>query len=213
MDKQSPAPARQPEILLASASPRRQELLRQIGVGFRLISHDVEEIRLPGETPPDFVRRLAREKAVSGLTRAPADQRPVVLGADTAVVCEGKILGKPVDRDDALAMLRLLSGRRHLVHSAVAVVSGESRSVALSTTEVEFRELTAAELEAYWASGEPVDKAGAYAIQGLAAVFVKNLHGSYSGVMGLPLFETAVLLEQHGIACWQPGADKVGNEQ
>jgi septum formation protein len=201
------------EILLASASPRRQALLRQIGVPFQLVSHDVEEVRLENESPETFVRRLAREKALSGLARSPADRSSVVLGADTVVVCAGRILGKPRDKADALQMLTLLSGRRHLVHSAVALASRDDQAQALSSTDVEFRELQPAELEAYWASGEPADKAGAYAIQGLAAIFVKNLRGSYSGVMGLPVFETAGLLQRFGIPCWQPISDADGLEQ
>lgn len=200
-------------ILLASASPRRQALLQQIGVPFQVVSHQVEEILQDNEAPEAYVRRLAMEKAQSGLDHQPADSRPVVLGADTAVICENRVLGKPSDRDDALRMLRLLSGRRHLVHSAVALVSRDSRKVALSTTEVEFRSLESEEMEAYWDSGEPQDKAGAYGIQGLGAVFVRSLSGSYSGVMGLPLFETAQLLNSFAIPCWQPPRQGWGGQQ
>ncbi len=192
-----------PGILLASASPRRRELLQQIGVPFQVVHHTVEEFQLEMETPADFVRRLALEKARSGLVQQPADTGHIVLGADTVVVCGNQILGKPIDRNDALRMLSLLSGRQHLVHSAVALASRERHQLALSTTKVEFRVLEREELEAYWRSGEPRDKAGAYAVQGLAAVFVRSLHGSFSGVMGLPLFETAQMLESFGVPRWQ----------
>jgi len=195
-------------ILLASASPRRRELLQQIGVPFQVVNHHVEEQLLAGEKPQDFVCRLALEKAQSALDHLPADQDRVVLGADTAVVCEQTILGKPTDRADAMRMLTLLSGRRHRVYSSVALVSRQQREVALSTTEVEFRPLSSEEIEAYWLSGEPQDKAGAYAIQGQAAVFVSSLNGSYSGVMGLPLFETARLLGKFGMRCWQPSVQQ-----
>ena len=200
-------------ILLASASPRRQELLRQIGVPFQVVNHRVQEEVLPGESPAEFVCRLALEKAQSVLDHTPADRQPVVLGADTAVVSGSSILGKPADRADALRMLRLLSGSRHQVYSAVALVSRAAREVALSTTEVEFRPLDDAELEAYWRSGEPRGKAGAYAIQGLAAGFIKNLKGSYSGVMGLPLYETAQLLSAFGVSCWQPPRGQSESQQ
>jgi len=190
-------------ILLASASPRRQELLRQIGVSFQTVRHRiVEEVRA-GETPGGYVSRMALEKARSVLDHLPADQDRVVLGADTAVVCEQTILGKPADRDDALRMLGLLSGRSHRVFSAVALVSRQQQELALSETLVTFRSLTRDEMETYWRSSEPLDKAGAYAIQGLAAVFVSRLQGSYSGVMGLPLHETAQLLDKFGVPRWQ----------
>ena len=213
MDSTSQISRDRAAIVLASASPRRQELLQQIGVPFQVVGHQVEEELLAGELPQDFVTRLALEKAQSALDHLPADQDKVVLGADTAVVCEQTILGKPADQADALRMLKLLSGRRHLVYSSVALVSRQQREVALSATEVEFRSLASAELEAYWHSGEPRDKAGAYAIQGLAAVFVSGLKGSYSGVMGLPLFETAQLLSRFGIQCWQPPFRQTGIEQ
>jgi len=200
-------------ILLASASPRRQELLQQIGVPFQVVSHHIEEELQADESPQEFVTRLALEKAQSALDHLPADQDRVVLGADTAVACEQTILGKPKDQADAMRMLTLLSGRRHLVYSSVALVSRQHREVALSTTEVEFRPLASAELEAYWQSGEPRDKAGAYAIQGLAAIFVSSLNGSYSGVMGLPLFETARLLNRFGVRCWLPPVQQTGSEQ
>ncbi len=203
---------RQPQgVTLASASPRRQELLRQIGVPFQVVNHQVPETLRDHESAEQFVTRLAREKARDVVRRQPADASPVVLGADTVVVCDDRILGKPVDGEHALQMLSLLSAREHHVLSAVAVVSRDHCREALSATKVEFRRLDPAELEAYWQSGEPRDKAGAYAIQGRAAVFVRNLQGSYSGVMGLPLYETAELLEAFDVPCWQlPEADSGG---
>lgn len=212
MDKHSENPSDRAMILLASASPRRQELLQQIGVSFQVVNHRIEEELLEGEAPLEYVSRLALEKAQSVLDHLPAGQDQVVLGADTAVVCEQTILGKPSDQADAMRMLRLLSGREHLVFSSVALVSRQQRKVAVSTTEVEFRPLASEELEDYWLSGEPRGKAGAYAIQGLAAVFVKRIQGSYSGVMGLPLFETARLLSQFGVPCWQPPEPQAGKE-
>ena len=150
----------------------------------------------------DYVLRIAAAKARAGRTAAPRPALPV-LGADTAVVCDDRILGKPADRDDALAMLRLLSGRTHRVLTAVAVV-GSGEGVAVSETEVTFRAIAEAEALAYWATGEPRDKAGAYGIQGLGALFVERLSGSYSGVVGLPLFETACLLAAEGVAVLAP---------
>lgn len=213
MDSFSPNSQDRAVVLLASASPRRQELLQQIGVPFQVVNHHIEETLLVGESPEEFVTRLALEKAQSAFDHLPADQDRVVLGADTVVVCEQTILGKPTDRTDAMRMLKLLSGRRHLVYSSVALVSRQQREVALSTTEVEFRSLASKELEAYWQSGEPRDKAGAYAIQGLGAVFVSALNGSYSGVMGLPLFETARLLDRFDIRCWLPPGQQAGSKR
>ncbi|MCB1669493.1 MAG: Maf family protein [Gammaproteobacteria bacterium] len=203
MTRQKRPQVRQDEILLASASPRRRELLRQIGVPFRVVEHTIDEIVWDQELPQTLAQRLALEKACSVLEQHSDGADALVLGADTVVVCGNLILGKPENREDALRMLKLLSGRRHLVHSAVALASQERQQVVLSTTEVEFRPLESDELEAYWRSGEPRDKAGAYAVQGLAAVFVSSLRGSYSGVMGLPLFETAQLLNSFGFTCWQ----------
>lgn len=213
MDNNSQNPSDRVVILLASASPRRKELLQQVGVPFQVVNHRIEEELLIGESPQDYVSRLALEKAQSVLDHLPVDQDRVVLGADTAVVCENAILGKPSNQADAMRMLRLLSGREHLVFSSVALVSRQQRKVAVSTTAVEFRPLVSEELEAYWLSGEPRGKAGAYAIQGLAAVFVKRIQGSYSGVMGLPLFETARLLNQFGVPCWQSPEPQAGKEQ
>lgn len=189
---------------LASASPRRRELLQQIGVPYRLISAPIDESVLPGEPAAAYVERLARAKAAAGLA-ALGDVDACVLGADTAVVLDGRILGKPADRADGLAMLAALSGRSHEVLTAVAVCDGARCEARVVSSRVHFRTLSAAEREAYWASGEPQDKAGGYAIQGLAAIFVEHLAGSYSAVVGLPLAETAELLGGFGIPCWQQG--------
>ncbi len=182
----------QPTLILASASPRRQELLSQIGVGFKVIPVHVDESRLQDETPEAYVKRLAYLKAHKGWART-RESHPV-LGADTAVVLGAEILGKPKDKNHALAMLEMLSGKRHRVLTAVSLVSNRHESTLVSNSYVTFRALTSAEMEAYWACGEPHDKAGAYAIQGKGAIFVLHLEGSYSGVMGLPIFETARLL-------------------
>lgn len=189
-----------PHIYLASNSPRRRELLAQIAVRFRVIALSLDETPLPGEAPDDYVRRVALEKARAGreLVAGRSGSDLPVLAADTAVVVDERVLGKPRDREDALAMLRLLSGRGHRVLSAVALV-GADEAVALSVSEVRFRSIGEAEARAYWETGEPADKAGGYAIQGLGALFVEHLSGSYSGVMGLPLFETAELLRAAGI--------------
>ncbi len=188
-----------PDIFLASASPRRRELLSQIGVRYQLLAADIDETPHPDEVPELYVVRMALEKARAGLARRPAGSGPAVLGADTAVVVDGQILGKPQDQADAARMLRLLSGREHQVMSAVAMVDGEQSHSRLSVSSVTFREVTVAECEAYWATGEPCDKAGGYAVQGLGALFIERLEGSYSGVMGLPLFETGELLRKFAI--------------
>ncbi len=188
-----------PDIYLASASPRRRELLAQIGVDFETLAVAVEERRAPGETPVDYVRRVALDKAQAGCALLNARVPRPVLGADTEVVIEDEVLGKPRDRDHGLAMLTRLSGRSHEVLSAVTVVTGARVLTHLSRSIVSFRTLTAAECAAYWATGEPVGKAGGYAIQGRGALFVSDLRGSYSGVMGLPLCETGELLRALGI--------------
>jgi len=194
-------------LYLASGSPRRRELLTQIGIPFTPLNAAVDETPLPDEAAPAYVERLARAKAGAGLaTLLPMDtQMPLaVLGADTAVVLDGRILGKPVDRADALAMLAALSGREHQVLTAVALADRQRCLSVCVTSQVRFRSISSQEAEAYWASGEPLDKAGAYAIQGLGAVFVQRIEGSYSAVVGLPLSETAELLGQFAIPCWQP---------
>ena len=185
-------------IYLASQSPRRRELLQQIGVSFALLPVEIDEGRLTAESPESCVQRLALEKARAGRALLTAGSSPPVLGADTIVVTAGKVLGKPASREDAIEMLQLLSGSTHCVLTAIAL-AGEHEAVCMSTSYVTFRTLTRGECEAYWGSGEPRDKAGAYAIQGLAAMFITRLEGSYSGVMGLPLQETAELLKQFGV--------------
>ncbi|MGH8508448.1 MAG: Maf family protein [Gammaproteobacteria bacterium] len=184
-----------------SESPRRQALLGQLGVAFATISAAVDETWNGAETPVRYVERLALEKARAGW-RALAQHDPLpVLGADTAVVLEGVILGKPSDPSDALKMLAALSGRRHDVYTAVTLVeaSGASYLSRVNVTRVTLREIAAWEQQRYVTTGEPVGKAGAYAIQGLAAAFIERIEGSYSGVMGLPLYETAELLRAAGI--------------
>lgn len=185
-------------IYLASQSPRRSELLSQIGVYFDVISVDVEERQQPQEAAVQFVERLALDKARAGWQQSAKD-RPV-LGADTIVVLDDELLGKPRDCADAISMLARLSGREHQVMTAVAMVEAEREALRLSISRVRFREITAQECVLYAATGEPDDKAGAYAIQGRAAIFVAHLEGSYSGVMGLPLFETTDLLKEFAIS-------------
>ncbi|WJW74876.1 nucleoside triphosphate pyrophosphatase [Thiohalobacter sp. IOR34] len=193
-------------IYLASASPRRRELLEQIGVEYRLIHAAIDETPRPAEAPAELVQRLALAKARAGLAvKGHVDPLPV-LGADTLVVLDDRVLGKPADAAAADAMLAALSGRSHEVLSAVALVDAGRERQALSASRVWFRDITPAERAAYWASGEPADKAGGYAIQGLGALFVARLEGSYSGVMGLPLFETARLLQEFDIHPLAPGA-------
>ncbi|MCF7964981.1 Maf family protein [Methylobacter sp. Wu8] len=184
------------QIILASASPRRRELLDQIKVTYRINPVDLDETPLPNETPLDYVRRLAAEKSAACVAQL-GGSLPI-LAADTAVVLDGLIMGKPKDREDALAMLRQLSGKMHRVYSAVSL-RGREHGQAVSITEVRFRPLAESEIAAYWRSGEPADKAGSYAIQGLGGVFVESISGSFSGVVGLPLFETAELLSRQGI--------------
>jgi septum formation protein len=186
-------------IYLASESPRRRELLQQIGVPFRVVVAAVDEAVLSGEAPAAYVTRLAAAKADAGWGRNRDATDGAVLAADTAVVLDGKILGKPADREDAEGMLRQLSGRTHEVLTAVALRTAKGLRSRISRSEVTFRSIAAAEAQAYWESGEPGDKAGAYAIQGRAAVFIAELRGSYSGVVGLPLFETAELLSEAGV--------------
>lgn len=195
-----------PQLLLASGSPRRRELLTQIGVPFKTLSADIDETPLKDETPAAYVERLARGKADAGLLQLANDAAyptACVLGADTAVVLDGRILGKPMDQADALAMLAALSNREHDVLTAVAVVDEQHCETRVVSSRVRFRAISADEAQAYWASGEPCDKAGSYGIQGLGAVFVESLTGSYSAVVGLPLCETAEILRRFGIPCWQ----------
>jgi septum formation protein len=189
-----------PVLRLASASPRRRQLLDLIGVPHIVTPADIDETPHAGELPGDYVVRLAREKADAIWAR---HQDLPVFAADTTVVVDGEILGKPESAEDARSMLGKLSGRGHFVHTGIALRTRHGIEDMLSTTEVEFAELTDDMIEAYWQSGEPQGKAGAYAIQGLGAVFVSDLAGSYTGVMGLPLFETAELLRHAGIPVWR----------
>jgi septum formation protein len=197
------------KIYLASKSPRRRELLRQIGVEFELLMlrdepgrpGAVTEIPHPGEDPEVYVKRIAREKAESGWQAVMGRKLPLrpVLAADTTVTIDGKILGKPADAAEAMDMLRSLSGRTHHVLTAIVVIADDAMTEALSRSEVRFADLSEASLRAYCATNEPYDKAGAYGVQGYAAQFIEHISGSYSGIMGLPLFETAKLLQLAGI--------------
>ena len=190
-------------IYLASGSPRRRELLQQIGVSFRVIDANLDETAIQGESPLAYVSRLAQAKAMAGWERSRDSGGAPVLAADTAVVLDGRILGKPAGMNDAIAMLLQLSGRGHEVLTAVALRTAAGIEVKVSHSMVTFRPIDSSEASAYWETGEPTDKAGAYAIQGYAAIFISDLKGSYSGVMGLPLFETAALLKAAGVVCWQ----------
>jgi septum formation protein len=192
-----------PQLLLASNSPRRRELLAQIGVCFGVVAVELDETPVSGETPEAYVLRVAMDKARAGRALTDGRSELPVLAADTAVVVEGRILGKPRNRTDGAAMMRLLAGRTHSVLTGVALV-GELEQQALSASEVSFRAIEAGEIDAYWETGEPEDKAGGYAIQGIGGVFVSELRGSYSGVMGLPLFETACLLAGAGVHVLPP---------
>lgn len=196
------------QIYLASRSARRRELLRQIGVVFEDLPSSadsghavVDETSRAGEEPDAYVMRIARGKAAAGVRHVALQGLPdyPVLAADTTVVCAGAIIGKPDDAAHAQQLLRRLSGTTHQVLTAVVVAHGDRSETALSASEVEFRSVDDAEIRRYIATGEPLDKAGAYAIQGRAAVFVRAIRGSYSGIMGLPLYETAELLQRFGI--------------
>ena len=186
-------------LYLASQSPRRRQLLEQVGIRFDTVDVEVPELRAPGEPPADYVSRVAREKAGSGLLKLAGAPGAVVLGADTEVVLGDEVFGKPADAAHAADMLRRLSGRAHLAISGVWCVSAGREERALSVSEVVFAPLSERAISAYVASGEPIGRAGAYAIQGRAAAFISRLSGSYSGVMGLPLFETVELLRRYGI--------------
>jgi len=190
---------RQPVVCLASVSPRRRELLSQIGVPHVVVGAHIDEAARPGEGPRDYVKRMAREKALA--VRERGEALPV-LAADTTVVLDDVIYGKPQDREDGIAMLQRLSGRLHEVLTAVAVADARGVDLRLNASSVRFRPLTLEECNAYWETGEPRDKAGGYAVQGAAAVFIESISGSYSGVMGLPLFETAELLRAAGLEYW-----------
>ena len=190
-------------LYLASGSPRRRELLTQIGVPFTLVSAAIDETPLTNESAVSYVERLARGKAAAGFAALENTSVACVLGADTAVIVDGKILGKPVDQADALAMLMALAGREHEVLTAIALTDGPRCETVCVSSRVRFCGITVEQATAYWHSGEPQDKAGGYAIQGLGSVFVAGLNGSYSAVVGLPVCETAQLLDQFGIPCRQ----------
>ena len=194
-----------PSLVLASTSPRRKELLQQIGVKFTQLSIDINEDVAEAESAEQYVLRLAKEKAAAGfdLLSIAEQSTCIVLAADTTVVCEGHILAKPESLEHSKEILRQLSGREHLVMSAIGLHSQSKGQQKIVTTKVKFRKISDAEIEAYWQSGEPQDKAGSYGIQGLGAVFVESITGSYSNVVGLPLCETAQLLNQFNIAFWQ----------
>lgn len=186
-------------LYLASASPRRGEILKQLGINHQVLPQDVDERRKPGEMPDAYVRRLAADKAAAALSILEGREHVACLGSDTTVVCDGQIFEKPRDEADALRMLSTLSGSTHEVLTAVALATAHFSEVLLSRSEVTFRTLTEGEITSYWHTGEPADKAGAYGIQGLGALFISEIRGSYSGIMGLPVFETAALLEKIGI--------------
>ncbi len=190
------------DLYLASQSPRRQQLLEQIGVRFAVKIANINETRLADAPPEQHVKRLAFEKANAIWNSLSESIRRPVLAADTVVCLDGEILGKPMDQASAALMLRSLSGREHQVFTGIALIS-ERHSVCVNVSTVRFRELTQTEIDEYWATGEPEDKAGGYAIQGRAATFVSHLSGSYSGVVGLPLYETAQLLSEYNIPIWQ----------
>mgnify|MGYP002622296835 CR=1 FL=1 len=189
------------DLYLASQSPRRQELLDQLGVRYRVQSANIPEVRRDNESADIFVQRLALEKAAHVWAELDEFESRPVLGADTVVVLNGEIMGKPQSADQGAAMLRALSGQTHQVMTGVALVS-QQHSVCVNVSYVRFRVLDDEEIQQYWHTGEPQDKAGGYAIQGYAAAFIENLQGSYSGVMGLPLFETAQLLKEKNITIW-----------
>ncbi|MGY0652568.1 Maf family protein [Luteimonas sp. A537] len=192
---------------LASKSPRRRELLARLGLDFGVLDVDVPEERAPGESAEGYVARVARDKAGAGLLRVVAVPGAVVLGSDTEVVLDDEVFGKPADAATAEAMLRRLSDRTHRVLTAVSVVSAGREARVMVASEVAFAPLSDDDIADYVASGEPMGRAGAYAIQGGAERFVSRLAGSYSGVMGLPLHETAALLREFGIHACTPRAD------
>ncbi len=189
-----------PPLYLASTSPRRRELLQQLGLVFSVLRIDVDESRLPGESPEQYVQRLAEAKAAAGLAQCPPGS--VVIAADTTVALGDAELGKPATEAEAIAMWTRLSGGEHRVLTGVAVASADELRAEVVATQVRFRDIASEEMAAYWASGEPADKAGGYAIQGRGAVFVTGIEGSYSNVVGLPLAETAALLATFGISIW-----------
>jgi len=207
-------------LYLASKSPRRRELLEQIGVRYDVLIVDVPEQQSPGESPQDYVQRLAKAKAQAGLQSLLAhsplslgERKVVVLGADTIVEYEGDVLEKPLNQSHGLAMLKRLSGREHRVMTAVSICSNEQSQTLCDISRVRFREISEEEALRYWLSGEPADKAGGYGIQGLGGVFVENLQGSYTSVVGLPLYQTHELLRAFSVPVWQRTADNAPSIQ
>ena len=184
------------DLVLASSSPRRMEILNQLGVRYKAVSPMIDERLKDGESGENYVRRLALDKASAV---AMHELSPPILGADTAIICRGEVFGKPQDFEQFKEMLEALSGSKHVVLSAVAVNNGKSSSALVCETCVSFREITNQEINYYWRTGEPRDKAGGYAIQGKGAIFVKHILGSYSGVVGLPIFETSQLMKNFNI--------------
>ena len=193
------------KLILASTSPRRKELLQQIGVLFTQQAVHINEDVMPNENAEHYVLRLAQEKAAAGFDQLSEQQQidSVILAADTTVVCDDQILAKPESILHSKEMLGLLSGREHRVMTAISVCSRDKSEQKVVTTRVRFRQLSHNEIDNYWHTGEPQDKAGSYGIQGLAAIFVKSIDGSYSNVVGLPLCETAELLKHFDIPLWQ----------
>lgn len=189
------------DLILASASPRRSEILQQIGVDFQIVPANIDETPISQESPVDYVQRMAKEKAQHVINTI-ADSSTPVLGADTSVVLNSKIYGKPTNQEDGMAMLAALSGNTHQVLSAVAIGNEQHCMLRLSSTDVKFRDLDLKECLKYWNTGEPVDKAGGYAIQGLGAVFVEEISGSFSGVVGLPIEQTTQLLQAFNVPFW-----------
>jgi len=187
-------------LILASHSPRRRQLLSQIGVALEVMPAEIDERPRTAEAAEDYVRRLAAEKASAVFSSPAVVGARLVLAADTVVVIDDEILGKPANRSDGIAMLGRLSGRRHTVLTALHLMGPDGVERArLNRSQVDFRALAPGEAEAYWATGEPVDKAGGYAIQGVGAVFIESIQGSYTGIMGLPLHDVSVLLSHYGI--------------
>lgn len=200
------APGKQSEItlVLASASPRRKQLLSSVGLDFRVLPANIDESRHPGEAPLDYVRRMARAKAgavaeILEFSEKHEDSRLAVLAADTIVCRDERLFGKPVDKDDAITMWRHLSGRTHEVYTALALCYRDRLYEEISVSRVGFKRITEAGMQAYWASGEPMDKAGGYAIQGLGSAWVRHIEGSHSGIVGLPMFELNRLLANIGV--------------
>jgi septum formation protein len=187
------------QLYLASKSPRRRELLAQLGLVFECIEGSVDESVLDGEAPQDYVLRLAKAKAVSGQDNLVVPSQIPILGSDTSVVIDNQILGKPQDEQEAVAMLARLSGHSHMVYTAVAIKHNRDIKSVCCATKVFFAAMTASQINSYVATGEPMDKAGAYGIQGLGGRYIKKIEGSYTSVVGLPLYETSMLLTECGV--------------